>query len=833
MVIQFWLFAFLSLFACARQSTKQEKTPHRRRLQEHSVASVRSLLNQTFEFSYGSRPKSSFPGPPAFAYDRLTGKNVRRVNGNEEFDFIVIGGGGAGCPAARTLAEAGAKVLLIERGKLRDDSYLTWDLYGVGRAFNDRRIAQPIVTTEGVISHVPNVLGGGTSVNLGFYIEDNKEYFSYLNKHQQFHFDWPTLAQAQLWVRKRIAKPATRRDPYAAAMKENLIKFAKDARYVGPSPQLHVNGIWDGYTVYGNDPTHFRYSADTLLVDEATGRMPSTLTVSVDTTVLKIEFDSSGGTHDAKCVLIRDTTDEDVAPILSRRKAGVGIAQSYSNFMQWLRWFPTVAKVAVKLLGPKSLASDISSIRRVCINDKPGAQIIVSAGAIATPWLLFRSGIGPASELERLDVPTIAEMPGLGRNLTDRFFVPVAYFLEENHVVGKRRHTSQPLAEPAVVQHLLLKVVSDKDVFPTGPAMNANLCSSFNLGDRSKFCSYYAWEEISGGHMAEGSALASRFMFPPRMRGSLVVDLAMLVLSQCSQDASSDLSIFGVHVCPIVQPIIDCFSRAAAHIYLLSEPRSRGWITVGGIDGKSPEITANYLQDSQDILDATRGLASLLQSMSSTNAFDGVLERADSMKTLGEFFNARCPLVVRGNLANLLYTVGDMWSDFIYEEDTIKAENALEEGTMSRFKSILSKMDSPTGQALSEIELENGEMPAWALNASDTESARQLTEFFTRVKNQGYLSFPPVLPTPTNPREVQQFLRRQFTSMWHWHGSAAMGNVVNSDFKLKSKDVSRLAIVDASILGKLPRMNPQATVMHLGRYAGVRLAQEWQAARFP
>jgi choline dehydrogenase-like flavoprotein len=47
------------------------------------------------------------------------------------------------------------------------------------------------------------------------------------------------------------------------------------------------------------------------------------------------------------------------------------------------------------------------------------ARVIVAAGAIASPCLLLRSGIGPADELRALGLPIVADLPGVGRNLHD------------------------------------------------------------------------------------------------------------------------------------------------------------------------------------------------------------------------------------------------------------------------------------------------------------------------------------------------------------------------------------------------------------------------------
>jgi choline dehydrogenase len=50
-------------------------------------------------------------------------------------------------------------------------------------------------------------------------------------------------------------------------------------------------------------------------------------------------------------------------------------------------------------------------------------EVILSAGAIDTPRLLMLSGIGPQLELKRLDIATLVDLPGVGRNLQDHVLV--------------------------------------------------------------------------------------------------------------------------------------------------------------------------------------------------------------------------------------------------------------------------------------------------------------------------------------------------------------------------------------------------------------------------
>jgi choline dehydrogenase len=56
-------------------------------------------------------------------------------------------------------------------------------------------------------------------------------------------------------------------------------------------------------------------------------------------------------------------------------------------------------------------------------------RVVVSAGAIATPGVLLRSGVGPAADVARLGVNLVADVPGVGAKLLDHpglavFFKP-------------------------------------------------------------------------------------------------------------------------------------------------------------------------------------------------------------------------------------------------------------------------------------------------------------------------------------------------------------------------------------------------------------------------
>ncbi|WP_225308261.1 GMC family oxidoreductase N-terminal domain-containing protein [Hypericibacter terrae] len=56
-----------------------------------------------------------------------------------------------------------------------------------------------------------------------------------------------------------------------------------------------------------------------------------------------------------------------------------------------------------------------------------GGEIILSAGAINSPQILKLSGVGPREELRALEIPVIADIPGVGENLQDHLDFLVQY----------------------------------------------------------------------------------------------------------------------------------------------------------------------------------------------------------------------------------------------------------------------------------------------------------------------------------------------------------------------------------------------------------------------
>ncbi|MBA0219101.1 choline dehydrogenase [Pectobacterium brasiliense] len=58
-------------------------------------------------------------------------------------------------------------------------------------------------------------------------------------------------------------------------------------------------------------------------------------------------------------------------------------------------------------------------------------EVLLCAGAIASPQILQRSGVGPKDLLQRLDIPVVHDLPGVGENLQDHLEMYLQYACKE------------------------------------------------------------------------------------------------------------------------------------------------------------------------------------------------------------------------------------------------------------------------------------------------------------------------------------------------------------------------------------------------------------------
>lgn len=119
-------------------------------------------------------------------------------------------------------------------------------------------------------------------------------------------------------------------------------------------------------------------------------------------------------------------------------------------------------------------------------------RVVVSAGAIHSPAILLRSGVGPADELTRLGIPVVVDRRGVGRNLQNHGYQFYALTLPRNGrlaphlrrfaVAGLRSSSGIPGCPSSDLFLFMLGRVSARS-FGTDVAMVASaLYSPFSLG---------------------------------------------------------------------------------------------------------------------------------------------------------------------------------------------------------------------------------------------------------------------------------------------------------------------------------------------------------------
>lgn len=102
------------------------------------------------------------------------------------------------------------------------------------------------------------------------------------------------------------------------------------------------------------------------------------------------------------------------------------------------------------ILAETQVAGLVVENRRICGIDaiRHGRRLVIkaretilSAGAIHSPAILMRAGIGPGDASMRLGIPVVADMPGIGRNLQEHPGISVSAFLKpQARLRATRRH---------------------------------------------------------------------------------------------------------------------------------------------------------------------------------------------------------------------------------------------------------------------------------------------------------------------------------------------------------------------------------------------------------
>lgn len=363
-------------------------------------------------------------------------------------DYIVVGGGSTGCVIAGRLSEdPDSTVALLEEGP-RDRSpwiHIPGAYYKTAQgkllkrfpwepSENQNRTDRPTMVQA-------SVLGGGSSVNAMIYVRGNPEDYD----------AWEAQGAAG-WGYKDVL-------PFFR-LAENNNRFANEAH--GTDGPLNVSDI---------DSIHPLTRA-WLQACQQSG--------------LPFNPDFNSG--------IQAGTGLYQITARGRRRSSSAVAYIWPALKRPNFSLLTGARV-VRLIVEKGRAKGVEFVVGGKIQQLfAEREVILSAGAIATPKLLMLSGIGPARHLEEQGISVVQDLPGVGQNLQDHIEISLIYQLNGPHSYDKYKKLHWKAL--AGLQYLL---------FGNGPA-TSNLIEggAFWWGDRSERLPDCQFFLVCGAGIEEG-----------------------------------------------------------------------------------------------------------------------------------------------------------------------------------------------------------------------------------------------------------------------------------------------------------------------------------------